>query len=166
MVLGAAQRGLLAAPLQRSRMAACTASPVFHQPLLPQAYARSYAHTFNGIALWKADKCGAGLKSLDVAAAELKAAKAAAGGYDAAPPATLNLHHRCAGAAALVARHACTRAVCLPGLASPAQYLHCSYGMPRIVHLSACIPCSKHHSATPPAPAPSPGVWTRSWSGC
>lgn len=69
--------------------------------VLLQAYARSYAHTFNGITLWKADKCGAGLKSLDGAAAELKAAKAAAGAYDAAPPATLNLHHRCAGAARL-----------------------------------------------------------------
>lgn len=72
----------------------CVASKPRNLPPPRQAYARSYGHTFNGIALWKSDKCGAGLKSLDAAAEELKAAKAAAGAYDAAPPATLNLHHR------------------------------------------------------------------------
>ena len=71
--------------------------PACPWPLPPQAYARAHAHIFNGITLWKADKCGAGLKCLEAAAAELKAAKAAAGAFDAAPVASLNLHHRCGG---------------------------------------------------------------------
>lgn len=92
----------------------CAASKPRNLPSPTKAYARSYAHTFNGIALWKSDKCGAGLKSLDAAAEELKAAKAAAGAYDAAPPATLNLHHRWADVLALpVMEGDCWRCGCL-----------------------------------------------------
>ena len=60
-----------------------------------QAYCLAYAHCFSGIALWKQqDQCGAGLKSLEAAAAQLVAAKKASAGFDAAAPASLNLHHR------------------------------------------------------------------------
>lgn len=59
-----------------------------------QAYCLAYAHAFNGIALWKADQPGQGLKSLEAAATQLAAARRTSSTYDAAPPATLNLHHR------------------------------------------------------------------------
>jgi hypothetical protein len=61
-----------------------------------QAHFMAYAHCFNGISQWKAaENCGGGLKCLEAAAAQVAAAKRASGGYDAAPPASLNLHHRC-----------------------------------------------------------------------
>lgn len=83
-------------PMQLGAAAAAGAasSKLWHYGQYKQAYCLAHAHAFNGIALWKADKPGQGLKSLEAAAVQLAAARRAAAAYDAAPPATLNLHHR------------------------------------------------------------------------
>ncbi len=86
----------LVPPVQLADAAApgAAASKLWHYGQYKQAYCLAYAHAFNGIALWKADQPGQGLMSLEAAAAQLAAARRASGTYDAAPPATLNLHHR------------------------------------------------------------------------
>lgn len=59
------------------------------------AYCSAYAHCFNGICLWKQqEKAGDGLKSVQAGMDALAAARKASSAYDAAPPASLNLHHR------------------------------------------------------------------------
>ena len=73
-------------------------SKIYHYGCYKAAFFAAYAHCFNGITLWKQqDQCGAGLKCLEAAAAQLAAAKRAAAVFDASPPVSLNLAHRCAG---------------------------------------------------------------------
>ena len=86
----------LAMQLASSAAGGAADCKLFHYARYKAAFFSAYAHCFNGITLWKQqDRCGAGLKSLEAAAAQLAAAKRAAAVFDASPPVSLNLAHRC-----------------------------------------------------------------------
>ncbi|KAL4452240.1 hypothetical protein ABPG75_007902 [Micractinium tetrahymenae] len=90
----AAMYGQACSQLATAAAAGAASSKLWQYGQYKQAYCLAYAHGFNGIALWRADKPGEGLKSLEAAAGQLAAARRASSAYNAAPPASLNLHHR------------------------------------------------------------------------
>jgi hypothetical protein len=141
---------------------------LWHYAAYKQQYMEAYAHTFNGIAMWKGqDKCGAGLKSLDAAASAAAAAKKASSGYDAAAPPSLNLNHRC--------RLRCSAwgGVCQSCnthiLHEPGAYGRASFVLAMARPHPLIIPRPRHLPAPPPTAMPipnpfRPGGWTRTWT--